>query len=87
MSIEGDRFGTDPPSAWPTQPLPGDGPVLDMLLEPTLIGEDLVAEVAVLPLLGEKEPEKEAIDPAHEEWQEGAEGEGGGHTIIVLFSI
>lgn len=60
------------------QPLPGDGPVLDMLLEPTLIGEDLVAEVAVLLLLGEKEPEEEAIDPAHEARQEGAEGGGRG---------
>lgn len=66
------------------QPLPGDGPVLDMLLEPTLIGEDLVAEVAVLLLLGEKEPEEEAIDPAHEARQEGAEGGGRGGTLSSI---
>lgn len=65
---------------WPTQSLPGDGPVLDMLLEATLIGEDLVADVAVLLLPGEQEPEEAAIDPAHKAWQKSAGGEGQGDT-------
>lgn len=45
-----------------------------MLLEAALIGEDLVAEVAAFPLPREQEPEEEAIDPAHEAWQEGTGG-------------
>lgn len=56
-------------------PLPGDGPVLDMLLEATLVGEDLVAEVAALLLAVEQQPEEEAVDPAHEAWQVGAAGD------------
>ena len=65
---------TPPPAARPARPLPGDGPVLDVLLEAALIGEDLVAEVAAFPLPREQEPEEEAIDPAHEAWQEGTGG-------------
>lgn len=56
--------------------LPGDGPVLDMLLESTLIGEDLVAEVAALLLVVEQQPEEETIDPAHQAWHKGAVGTG-----------
>lgn len=62
------------PTARTAQPLPGDGPVLDVLLEATLVGEDLVADVAALLLPGKQEPEEAAIDPAHEAWQEGAGG-------------
>lgn len=46
-----------------------------MLLEATLVGEDLVAEVAALLLVAEQQPEEEAVDPAHEEWQIGAGGD------------
>lgn len=60
------------------QPPPGDGPVLDMLLEATLVGEDPVAEVAALLLPGEQEPEEKAVDPAHEARQEGAGGRAEG---------
>lgn len=73
---QGDRPVPDPPAGWPTQPLPGDGPVLDMLLEAALVGEDLVAEVAVFLLPIEQKPEEKAIDPAHEAWHEGASGQG-----------
>lgn len=69
-------YVADPPAGWPTWPLPGDGPVLDMLLEAALVGEDLVAEVAVFLLPVEQEPEEKAIDPAHKAWQEGAGGQG-----------
>lgn len=46
-----------------------------MLLEATLVGEDLVAEVAALLLAVEQQPEEEAVDPAHEARQVGAAGE------------
>lgn len=59
--------------AW-RRALPGDGPVLDVLLEATFVGEDLVTEVAALLLAVEQQPEEEAVDPAHEAWQEGAAG-------------
>lgn len=55
---------------------PGDGPVLDVLLETTFVGEDLVAEVAALLLVVEQQPEEEAVDPAHEARQVGAAGRG-----------
>lgn len=55
--------------------LPRDGPVLYMLLEATLVGEDLVTEVAALLLAVEQHPEEEAVDPAHEAWQVGAAGD------------
>ena len=79
-------YVADPPAGWPAQPLPGDGPVLDMLLEAALVGEDLVAEVAVFLLPIEQEPEEKAIDPAHKAWQEGAGGQGIGVVIIELSS-
>lgn len=66
-------LGDGPIWGWP---LPGDGPVLDMLLESTFVGEDLVAEVAALLLGAEQQPEEEAVDPAHQAWQEGAAGTG-----------
>lgn len=47
-----------------------------MLLEAALIAEDLVAEVTVLLLAVEQQPEEEAIDPTHEARQEGAAGQG-----------
>lgn len=76
VRTQGSFFGTDPSPVRLPQSLPGDGPVLDMLLETTLIGEDLVAEVAALFLPGEQEPEEEAIDPAHKARQESAGGTG-----------
>ena len=79
-------YVADPPAGWPARPLPGDGPVLDMLLEAALVGEDLVAEVAVFLLPVEQEPEEKAIDPAHKAWQEGAGGQGRGVVIIELSS-
>lgn len=57
---------------------PGDGPVLDVLLEAALVAEDPVAQVAVLLPPGEQEPEEEAVDAAHEARQEGAGGAGRG---------
>lgn len=47
-----------------------------MLLEAALVGEDLVAAVAVFLLPIEQEPEEKAVDPAHEAWEEGAGGAG-----------
>lgn len=57
-----------------------------MLLETTLIGEDLVAEVAALFLPGEQEPEEEAIDPAHKARQESAGGAHNNHIVQYLVS-
>lgn len=79
-------YVADPPTGWPARPLPGDGPVLDMLLEAAFVVEDLVAEVAVFLLPVEQEPEEKAIDPAHKAWQEGAGGQGRGVLIIKLSS-
>lgn len=54
--------------------LSGDGPVLDMLLEAALVGENLVADVATL-LPDEQELEEEAIDPADKGPAEGTDPE------------
>lgn len=52
-----------------------------MLLEATLVGKDLVAEVAALFLGVEQQPEEEAVDPAHEAGQEGAAGDRQGRGV------
>lgn len=54
--------------------LHGDGPVLHVLLEATLVVEDLVADGNVLHPGAEEEPEEEAVDPAHQAGHEGAAG-------------
>ena len=54
--------------------LSGDGPIVDVLLEATLVGGDLVAEVATL-LPDEQEPAEKAIESANEAQQEGANPE------------
>lgn len=54
--------------------LSGDGPVVDVLLEATLVGGDLIAEVATL-LPDEQEPAEKAIESANEAQQEGADPE------------
>ena len=58
-----------------------------MLLEATLVGEDLVAEVAALLLAVEQQPEEEAVDPAHEAWQVGAAGDRGGGLGGPAFTV
>lgn len=61
--------------------LHGDGPVLNVLLEATLVVEDLVADGNILHPGAEEEPEEEAVDPAHQAGHEGAAGErAGGET-------
>jgi len=61
--------------------LHGDGPVLNVLLEATLVVEDLVADGNILHPGAEEEPEEEAVDPAHQAGHEGAAGERAGGEI------